>query len=69
MIVAMEDADWPPDRVNMLATFWANILSHPFRSSRNPLDQTALLAYQAKEHRLWHAAILPRGAYNDERIL
>ena len=30
MIVAMEDADWPPTRVNMLATFWANILSHPY---------------------------------------
>ena len=67
MIVAMEDADWPPDCVNMLATFWANILSHPFRSSRN-LDQIACLSSKrASPLARGHPA--PRSAYNDERIL
>jgi hypothetical protein len=74
IIPAMEDADWPPDRVQMFATFWGNVLTHRFRSSPKATDQKALLTYQDKQRRLWHMAITsPRGGYNlsiiDETIL
>ncbi|KAF8802838.1 hypothetical protein BYT27DRAFT_7111300 [Phlegmacium glaucopus] len=69
MIVAMEEADWPQDRVSMLAKFWGNLQVHELRSSRDPLDQKTLIVYQAEQRRLWHIAISsPRGAYNLSRI-
>jgi hypothetical protein len=69
MIVVMEEADWPQDRITMLAKFWGNLQVHELRSSRDPLDQKALLVYQAEQRRLWHLAIAsPRGAYNLSRI-
>ncbi|KAF8814939.1 hypothetical protein BYT27DRAFT_7238623 [Phlegmacium glaucopus] len=69
MIVAMEEADWPQDRVSMLAKFWGNLQIHELRSSRDPIDQKPLIVYQAEQRRLWHLAISsPRGAYNLSRI-
>ncbi|KAF8802921.1 hypothetical protein BYT27DRAFT_7260679, partial [Phlegmacium glaucopus] len=69
MIVAMEEADWPQDRVVMLAKFWGNLQIHELHSSRDPLDQKTLIVYQAEQCRLWHIAISsPRGAYNLSRI-
>ena len=69
MIVAMEEADWPPERVSMLAKFWGNLQIHELRSSRDPLDQKTLIVYQAEQRRLWHLAISsPQGAYNLSRI-
>lgn len=69
MIVAMEEANWPQDRVAMLAKFWGNLQIHELRASRDPLDQKTLLVYQAEQRRLWHHAISsPRGAYNISRI-
>ncbi|KAF8799551.1 hypothetical protein BYT27DRAFT_7039294, partial [Phlegmacium glaucopus] len=46
MIVAMEEADWPQDRVTMLAKFWGNLQVHELHSSRDPLDQKTLILYQ-----------------------
>ncbi|KAF8808317.1 hypothetical protein BYT27DRAFT_7052043, partial [Phlegmacium glaucopus] len=46
MIIAMEQADWPLDRVTMLAKFWGNLQIHELRSSRDPLDQKTLILYQ-----------------------
>ena len=69
MIVAMEEADWPPERVAMLAKFWGNLQIHELRSSRDPLDQKTLIFYQAEQRRAWHLAISsPQGAYNLARI-
>ena len=69
MIVAMEEASWPQERVAMLAKFWGNLQVHELRSSRDPLDQKALIVYQAEQRRLWHLAISsPQGAYNLARI-
>ena len=69
MILTMEEADWPQERVAMLAKFWGNLQIHEFRSSTDPLDQKALLVYQAEQRRLWHLAISsPQGAYNLSRI-
>ena len=69
MILAMEEADWPQERVAMLAKFWGNLQIHPFRSTRDPIDQRTLLVYQAEQRRLWHLAISsPQGAYNLSRI-
>jgi hypothetical protein len=74
IIIAMEEADWPQERIIMLASFWANLQIHELRSSSDPLDQKTLLLYQARQRRLWHLAIpTPRGAYNiatiDETIM
>jgi hypothetical protein len=69
MIVAMEEAEWPQERVSMMAKFWGNLQIHEFRSSRDPLDQKTLIVYQAEQRRLWHIAISsPHGAYNLSQI-
>jgi hypothetical protein len=69
MIVAMEEADWPQERVAMLAKFWGNLQVHELRSSRDPLDQKTLIVYQAEQRKSWHLAISsPQGAYNLARI-
>jgi hypothetical protein len=69
MILAMEEADWPQERVAMLAKFWGNLQVHELRSSRDPIDQKTLLVYQAEQRRLWHLAISsPQGAYDLSRI-
>ena len=49
--------------------FWMNINTHPFRSSRDPLDWSTLLLYQAKQRKLWHQAInSPGHRYNLSQI-
>ena len=69
MIIAMEEANWPQERVAMLAKFWGNLQIHDLQSSRDPLDQKTLIVYQAEQRRLWHLAISPpQGAYNLSRI-
>ena len=57
MIVTMEEANWPQDRVTMLAKFWGNLQVHELQSSRDPLDQKTLIVYQAEQLRLWHLSI------------
>jgi hypothetical protein len=69
MVLAMEEANWPKERVKMLAQFWGQLQVHEFRSSRDPLDQKTLIVYQAEQRRAWHHAISsPQGAYNISRI-
>lgn len=49
----------------MLANLWGKLQVHPFRYSRDPLDQQALLLYQAEQRRAWHQAIdTPAGAWD-----
>ena len=65
MLVAMTNAGWAMERVVMLGQFWGNLQTHELRRSQDPLDQTTLLAYQAKHRLQWHMAIAsPGGAYN-----
>jgi len=65
MVWAMEIADWQPERVTMLAQLWGNLMVHRLRSTTDPMDQEALLIYQAQQRRLWHRAITsPEGAWN-----
>ncbi|KAG1851420.1 hypothetical protein DFJ58DRAFT_886304 [Suillus subalutaceus] len=52
----IEEADWPEDRVRMMAHFWMNIQVHKFCALRDPLAQKTLLVYQAEQRRSWHAA-------------
>ncbi|KAG1784777.1 uncharacterized protein HD556DRAFT_1250835 [Suillus plorans] len=64
-IAAIEEADWPQDRVRMMAFFWKNIQIHPYRSMRDPLAQKALLVYQAEQRKRWHVvAKSAAGPYN-----
>ncbi|KAG0704418.1 hypothetical protein DFH29DRAFT_1068118 [Suillus ampliporus] len=53
-IAAIEEADWPQDRVYMIAIFWKNLQIHPYRSMRDPLAQKTLLVYQAEQCKCWH---------------
>ncbi|KAG2339976.1 hypothetical protein BDR05DRAFT_950762 [Suillus weaverae] len=55
-ITVMEEADWPVDRVRMMALFWRNIQVHRLRSVRDPIAQKTLLVYQAEQHKCWHVA-------------
>ncbi|KIJ31394.1 hypothetical protein M422DRAFT_266931 [Sphaerobolus stellatus SS14] len=65
MLLAMEAAAWPEERVNMMVNIWGKLLSHKKRSSANALDVKSLIVYQAEQHRKWHLAIAtPRGAWN-----
>jgi hypothetical protein len=57
MIQAMNRAEWPTERIVMMTEFWSNLNTHPFRSSRDPLDRNALLLYQSEQRKLWHQAI------------
>ncbi|KAG1855163.1 hypothetical protein DFJ58DRAFT_913899 [Suillus subalutaceus] len=71
---AVEEVDWPEDRVQMMARFWMNIQVHEFRALRDPLAQKALLVYQAEQRRSWHAAAKSSvGPYNisivNEKVL
>ena len=74
MIIAMEETNWPLERVHRLASFWGNLQVHELRSFCDPLDQKTLLLYQARQCRLWHLAIpTPKSAYNiatiDETVM
>lgn len=53
-LLALEEADWPQDRLRMMALFWRNLQVHKLRSARDPLAQKTLLVYQAKQRRHWH---------------
>ncbi|KAG1799808.1 uncharacterized protein HD556DRAFT_1455260, partial [Suillus plorans] len=55
-LTAIEEADWPQDRVRMMARFWMNIQVHKFRSLRDPIAQKSLLVYQAEQRKRWHIA-------------
>ena len=57
MILVMSRAEWPPNCITMMMEFWSNLNMHPYRSSRDQLDQDALLLYQAEQRKLWHQAI------------
>ena len=61
MIDAMSRARWPNDRIKMTTNFWYSLTIHPFRSSSNQLDKSALLLYQAEQRKLWHQAISSPG--------
>ena len=65
MILAMSQSEWPPDWITMMTEFWTNINTHPYRSSRDPLDWSTILLYQAKQRKLWHQAIISPG-HGDE---
>jgi hypothetical protein len=53
----------------MMAEFWANIQSHKYCASRDPVDCAALLLYQAEQRKLWHLAINSPGyGYNISQI-
>ncbi|KAG2343184.1 hypothetical protein BDR05DRAFT_884647, partial [Suillus weaverae] len=56
-LTAIEEADWPEDRVRMMACFWMNIQVHKLRSLRDPIAQKTLLVYQAEQHKCWHITV------------
>ncbi|KDQ49952.1 hypothetical protein JAAARDRAFT_142640 [Jaapia argillacea MUCL 33604] len=69
MVIAMQQAGWPDDRIQMLAEFWGSLQIHELRASPDPLDQKTLLVYQADQRIQWHRAITaPQGAYDISRI-
>ncbi|KAG0701938.1 hypothetical protein DFH29DRAFT_1049192 [Suillus ampliporus] len=53
-LTALEEADWPRDRIRMMALFWRNLQVHRYRSLRDPIAQKTLLVYQSEQRRRWH---------------
>jgi hypothetical protein len=49
ILLAMEAAKWPPQHLTMLANLWSKLQVHKFCSSHDPLDQRALIVYQAEQ--------------------
>lgn len=65
IIKALEDYDWPAQRVTMLANFWGSIMLHCYWNSPDNITQRAILIYQEKQRRAWHNTIpLPKGAWD-----
>lgn len=62
MISALEEYDWPVQRVSMLARFWGAVMLHRYWNSIDPIAQRI---YQEEQRRAWHNAIpLPKGAWD-----
>ncbi|KAG1773430.1 hypothetical protein EDD22DRAFT_767200 [Suillus occidentalis] len=55
-LTVIEEADWPQDRVQMMARFWMNIQVHKYRSLRDPIAHKTLLTYQSEQRKRWHIA-------------
>ncbi|KAG2082663.1 uncharacterized protein F5147DRAFT_803395 [Suillus discolor] len=65
MIAALEDYDWPVQRVQMLARFWGALMLHRYWNSMDRIAQRAIMIYQEEQRRAWHNAIpLPKGAWD-----
>ncbi|KAG1796690.1 uncharacterized protein HD556DRAFT_1234065 [Suillus plorans] len=56
-LTAIEEAEWPQDRVRMMARFWMNIQVHQFHSLRDPIAQKSLLVYQSEQRKHWHIVV------------
>ena len=74
LVMAMEDASWPAERVEMFAKFWGALQTHRFRNSRDPLEKPALQLYESEQRKRWHAAVTSAsGGWNisiiSERLL
>ncbi|KAG1779776.1 hypothetical protein EV702DRAFT_965881, partial [Suillus placidus] len=57
MISALEEHDWPVQRISMLACFWGAIMLHRYWNSTDCVAQRAVLIYQEEQRRAWHNAI------------
>ncbi|KAG2029581.1 hypothetical protein BDR03DRAFT_880400, partial [Suillus americanus] len=55
-LMALEEADWPQDRIRMMAVFWRNLQVHPYHLLHDPLAKKTLLVYQAEQRKCWHIA-------------
>ncbi|KAG1900360.1 uncharacterized protein F5891DRAFT_952215, partial [Suillus fuscotomentosus] len=57
IVAALEEHDWPQQRVLMLAQFWGAIMLHCYWNSRDSLAQRAIMLFQEEQRRAWHNAI------------
>ncbi|KAG1853195.1 hypothetical protein DFJ58DRAFT_642548, partial [Suillus subalutaceus] len=57
MISALEEYDWPAQRITMLAHFWGAIMLHRYWNSPDHIAQRAILIYQEEQRRAWHNTI------------
>ncbi|KAG2093715.1 uncharacterized protein F5147DRAFT_657337 [Suillus discolor] len=65
IVAALEERDWPNQRVLMLARFWAAIMTHRYWNSNDQIAQRALMIYQEEQRRAWHIAVaLGNGAWD-----
>lgn len=65
IVSALEEYDWPVQRITMLARFWGAVMLHRYWNSIDPLAQRAILIYQEEQRRAWHNAIpLSKGAWD-----
>ncbi|KAG2107914.1 uncharacterized protein F5147DRAFT_577361 [Suillus discolor] len=65
IIAALEECDWPKQRILMLARFWGAIMTHRYWNSSDQVAQRALMIYQEEQQRAWHHAVaLGTGAWD-----
>lgn len=57
IVAALEERDWPQQRVLMLAQFWGGIMLHRYWNSRDLLAQRCIMLFQEEQRRAWHNAI------------
>ncbi|KAG1799584.1 hypothetical protein EV424DRAFT_1352288 [Suillus variegatus] len=74
IVNALEERDWAPQRVIMLARFWGAIMLHRYWNFRDLIAQKTILLFQEEQRRAWHHAISSaKGAWNiaiiDEQAL
>ena len=65
MLMAMEQADWACDCVQMLTNFYAALTDHAYHSSDKEVEKRTWVLYQAEQHIQWHLTIpSPEGTWD-----
>ncbi|KAG1842942.1 hypothetical protein C8R48DRAFT_556073, partial [Suillus tomentosus] len=65
IVAALEERDWPQQRVLMLSRFWGAIVTHRYWNSNDLVAKRALMIYQEEQRRAWHNAVaLGTGAWD-----
>jgi len=57
MLTVIEQGDWAPDHVQMLAALWGVLMDHKYRSSAKELDQLTWIQFQVEQCFQWHATV------------
>ena len=64
-VEAIMAANWPSQQIEMLKSFWEQLMTHDYRYSDDPIDVQTIIHYQAEQRSAWHNAIANvGGAWN-----
>ncbi|KAG1899434.1 uncharacterized protein F5891DRAFT_954009, partial [Suillus fuscotomentosus] len=57
IVAALEEWDWPQQRVLMLSRFWGAIVTHRYWNSNDLVAKRALMNSQEEQRQAWHNAV------------